>query len=129
MFDLYVNYLGDIVLDTWSKETPSMKVKAKDGRELSVDALDIVATKWSDRPGLAIAAVNKEPEESLTLFLNFHSAKGNVKLFTISGNSTESYNDMGHEEVRIEESEAGAFRMGMEIALKAHSVNVIWIEE
>ena len=73
--------------------------------------------------------MNKEPEESLTLFLNFHSAKGNVKLFTISGNSTESYNDMGHEEVRIEESEAGAFRMGMEIALKAHSVNVIWIEE
>ena len=52
-----------------------------------------------------------------------------LKLFTISGNSTESYNDMGHEEVRIEESEAGAFRMGMEIALKAHSVNVIWIEE
>ena len=129
VFDLYVNYLGDIVLDTWSKETPSMKVKAKDGRELSLDALDIVATKWSDRPGLAIAAVNKEPEESLTLSLNFHSAKGNVKLFTISGNSTESYNDMGHEEVRIEESEAGAFRMGMEIALKAHSVNVIWIEE
>ena len=64
VFDLYVNYLGDIVLDTWSKETPSMKVKAKDGRELSVDALDIVATKWSDRPGLAIAAVNKEPEET-----------------------------------------------------------------
>ena len=35
---------------------------------------------------MTIAAVNKEPEEALTLSLNFHSAKGNVKLFTISGN-------------------------------------------
>lgn len=129
VFDLYVNYLGDVVLDSWTEDMPELAVRSKQGQELCVDTLDVVATKWSDRPGLAIAAVNKEPVKAQELALSFHINGGNVTLYTISGSSTESYNDVDHEEVRIEKQELGSFRFGMEITLKPHSVNVIQIGE
>ena len=39
VFDLYVNYMGDVVLDAWSEEMPKLFVKHKNGADLTVDAL------------------------------------------------------------------------------------------
>ena len=50
-------------------------------------------------------------------------------MYTVSGSSIESYNDIDHEEVKIEETELGDFRENMEIFLKPHSVNVIQIKK
>ena len=127
VFDLYVNYLGDVVLDTWNEDVPLMQVNHKEGHKVEVDAVDIVCTKWSDRPGLAVAAVNKEAEAEQTITLSCDGVAGQAKMYTVSGNSTESYNDVDHEEVRIEEFDLGTYENGMQITLRPHSVNVIQI--
>ena len=127
VFDLYVNYMGDVVLDTWSEDVPELKVKHKEGHDVTVDTVDVVCTKWSDRPGAAIAAVNKDAKEEQTITLSIGNLEGNVKIYTVSGSSTESYNDVDHEEVKIEEFELGTYTDGMQITLRPHSVNVIQI--
>ena len=135
VFDLYVNYMGDVVLDAWAEETQRLPVRSKKGEELEVDALDVLATGWSDREGIAIAAVNKDPENGQRLVLDFSDPenarripqKAQVTLYTVSGDTTESYNDVDHEEVNIVERQMGAFENGMEISLLPHSVNGIVI--
>lgn len=99
----------------------------KKGDKVTVDALDVAVTKWSDQPGLALAVVNKDPAQKHSLTLSFCMPKGKVKMYTVSGDSTESYNDINHEEVSIKETDWGDFEEEMEIVLSAHSVNVIQI--
>ena len=127
VFDLYVNYLGDVVLDTWNENIPELKVKHKNGHDVTVDGVDVICTKWSDRPGIALAAVNKEAEKEQTITLDISECKGTVKMYTVSGTSTESYNDVDHEEVFMEEFDLGDYECGMQITLRPHSVNVIQI--
>lgn len=128
VFDLYVNYLGDTVVDCWQDTNPLLRVSHKNGSELEVAALDILATKWSDREGMALALVNKDPENEQKLSL---SIPGNFKtavLYGISGISKDSYNDVGHTEVNIEKEDLGMFQNGMEITVKPHSVNILQIK-
>lgn len=127
VFDLYVNYMGDVVLDSWDEEMPKMNLTHKNGEQLQADAVDVVATRWSEKPGMAIAAINKEAKTEHVISLDADYKGGQVKMYTVSGNSTESYNDIGHEEVRIEEQDLGTYERGMQIALRPHSVNVIQI--
>ena len=127
IFDLYVNYLGDTVLDAWAEETPKMNVTHRQGRNFDVDAVDLVVTSWSDKPGIAVAAVNKEAEKEHTITLNFDYDGREVRVYTVAGESTESYNDIDREEVRVEEGEVMAYTKGMEITLSPHSANVIQI--
>ena len=128
VFDLYVNYLGDIVLDGWQEEPEQLPVRHKDGRQLSVEAVDLLATRFSDRDGLAVAAVNKDPSQPRSLTLDLGGMGRQFRLHTVSGKSTESYNDIGHEEVRIRSSAWQPLDAGTVISLPPHSVNVISIE-
>ena len=73
-----------------------------------------------------MAAVNKSPDRAYELTLDF-DAEGSVKIFTLAGQDTESYNDIGRDEVHIEESSAGDFSRGMKAVLPPHSVSVIQI--
>lgn len=61
VFDLYVNYLGDTVLDSWCEEMPELTVNHKYGAPVTVDTLDLLATKWTNKEGYALALVNKHP--------------------------------------------------------------------
>ena len=128
VFDLYTNYMGDIVLNTWYEDMPSIDVESKDHRQISLPALDILATKWSDRSGIAVAAVNKDHENSHPLQLKISGMIGKAKQFYISGSSTESYNDINHEEVKILEKDLGVISDKVSIILPPHSVSVIHIE-
>lgn len=137
VFDLYVNYLGDTVVDLWTEEKlPTMCVLDKNGRETVVEALDLLATKWSDRQGMAVAAVNKQTTaaQEITLWTDGMESDeerektgAQVILYTVEGAGPDSYNDRDREEVRIEQKSLGAFRRGMQIELAPHSVNVIQI--
>ena len=126
VFDLYVNYLGDVVLDTWSENVPVKEMRSKAGQQTQVQIMDTIVTSFSDREGYAIAAVNKDAEEEQEIFLDL-PAKGLVKMFCISGNSTEDYNDIDEERVTIRETELGEFAKGMRVTFPAHSVSVIQI--
>ncbi len=127
VFDLYVNYMGDLILNTWEENSPMITVRDKNHQSVSISAIDIVASKWSDKPGIAIAAVNKDPGHSLNLSLDIAGIQGTIKQFYIAGNSTESYNDVQHEEVKILEKDLGIFHKERPITLAPHSVNVIQI--
>ena len=127
VFDLYVNYMGDLILNTWKENSPMITVRDKNHQSVSISAIDIVASKWSDTPGIAIAAVNKDPGRSLNLSLDIAGIQGTIKQFYIAGNSTESYNDVQHEEVKILEKDLGILDKERPITLAPHSVNVIQI--
>ena len=128
VFDLYVNYLGDTILDLWSEDgIPTMNVNSKSGEETAVDTLDLLATSWSDRAGIALAAINKHPSASRSIALNYEAEAAEVIIYSITGKNKDSYNDRDRNEVIIEEKNTGAVRKGMQIELAPHSVNVIQI--
>lgn len=127
VFDLYVNQMGDTVVDLWAESVPEMRVTGKDGKERTVKALDMLATTWSDRPGLALAVVNKHRTESFRIGLPGGHAGDKVVVYRLNGESEDSYNDVGRTQIRIRQEELGAYQEGMEVMAAPHSVNIIQI--
>lgn len=125
VFDLYVNHLGDTVVDLWPEEKlPTMTVTHKQGHSVTIDSLDLLATTFSDKPGMAIAAVNKEPETVQTIVLPLTGCT-QVILHTINGESKDSYNDVDHDGVTTTVANLGTHENRVEIRLEPHSVNLI----
>lgn len=127
VFDLYVNYLGDVILDAWSEGMKSMEARnSASGQTETTELLDILATEFSDREGTALAIVNKHPDEAQEITLDLE-AEGEAVLYYIAGSSTESYNDVDREEVHIQREDMGVYTPGMRVSVKPHSVGVIQI--
>jgi len=128
VFDLYVNYLGDVVLDFWTEDMEKMQVKDKAGAKQETDVLDMAATAFSDKEGIAVAVVNKSPSEKKHLTLNLEEeCGGKVGFHFISGTGTESYNDVGCEEVKLQYADWGTYTDGMEITIPPHTAGIIQI--
>ena len=128
VFDLFVNKLGDKVVDLWHEDPlPSWRVTGKDGAEKTIESLDLLATAWTDREGIALSAVNKHAEKEAEVTLSLPEEGQRVRIFTLNGPDKDSYNDIGRNEVGIAETDLGAFRRGMTVKLPAHSVNIIEI--
>ncbi len=126
VFDMYTNLLGDVVLDAWTQDGEKGTFPGRDGTAVEVPLTDVVVTAFSDRKGLAVAAVNKSCSEEQTLTLDF-DVDGDVVIYTLNGSSVDSYNDVDRTEVSVTERNAGAYRRGMELSLEPHSVNIICI--
>lgn len=120
VFDLYVNGLGDIVLDSWSEDINKLELEHG-----YTDMVDCVATKWSDRPGMAISAVNKSPEEAQTLSLYCGQEFAEYRISSLSGIGPDSYNDIHHEDAVICHGEWLPYTDGQLLSLPPHSVNII----
>ena len=128
VFDLYVNYFGDTVIDLWSEDQmPVMTVQDKWGAPQTVDVLDLAAAKWSDRAGLALAAVNKHPDAPQEIVLDLACEHTKVVQYSISGANKDSYNDVDRNEVFIREETLGRLEPGMQVTLSPHSVNILQI--
>ena len=127
VFDMYVNYLGDVILDAWSEGMKSMEARnSASGQTETTELIDVLATEFSDREGAALAIVNKHPGEAQEVTLDLE-AEGEAVLYYIAGSSTESYNDVDREEVRIQREDLGVYTPGMKVSVKPHSVGVIQI--
>ena len=127
VFDLYVNYLGDVILDAWSEGMKSMEARnSASGQTETTELIDVLATEFSDREGAALAIVNKHPDEEQEITLDLE-AEGEAVLYYIAGSSTESYNDVDREEVHIQREDMGVYTPGMRVSVKPHSVGVIQI--
>lgn len=131
VFDLYVNYLGDEILDGWSEGIPAMEVTGLGGNRERVDALDVLPTRRSEDGMLAVAAVNKRADASVTLRLDpEHWRAGAYRIVTVNGAGTDAYNDVGHTGVRL--SEGPWLQAGegpLEVRLAPHSVNIIQMRQ
>lgn len=121
VFELYSNLLKDNVLDIWEEATPVI-CGTDENIEKTVKAVDLVVTYGDGE--YAIAAVNKDPEHEQSFEL---SAIGDqitqMRIHTLNGPSTDSYNDIGKTDVAVVVSEWMACTG--KITLPAHSVNVI----
>lgn len=127
VFDLYVNYLGDTVLDSWCEEMPELTVNHKYGAPVTVDTLDLLATKWTDKEGYALALVNKHPDEAQTITVSMPEAQGDAVIFTLNGPTKDSYNDIGRNEVGITKESLGMYQGSLNVTLPPHSVSVLQI--
>lgn len=121
VYDLYVNLMKDTVLDLWTEGVPTVTGKLDD-RERTVGLVDAVVT-YGDG-AYAIAAVNKDPENVQTFELRMlDDSVTEMRIHTLNGPATDSYNDIGRTEVGITASEwmpcTGT------VSLEPHSVNVI----
>ncbi|MBQ9119696.1 MAG: alpha-N-arabinofuranosidase [Lachnospiraceae bacterium] len=127
VFDLFANYMGDTVVDLWvDGELPKWQVKNKWGAVTEIETLDMLATKWSTRPGLAISAVNKHRTEAQTIVLDCCAGK-KVTVYMLQGKDENAYNDVDRTEVNIITKELGIGTERMEIELEPHAVHVIKI--
>ena len=128
VFDLYVNYLGEEIVDGWMDDALRMDVPHKNGGIQTVDVLDVLPTRRGDDGTLAIAAVNKHPSDAQTLSLRFEGAAGKeYRVVTVNGESTESYNDVGVDGVALTEGPWQPMPADAAFTLAPHSVNVIQI--
>ena len=128
VFDLFVNYLGDTVVDVWSKdEMPVWEVCNKRGQKIKIQALDILVTKWSDRPGLAISVVNKHVTDSFTITLTKEYEGKQIVIYSVNGRDVDSYNDIERNEIFISEKNLLSYEEDKGIKIPPHSINVIHI--
>lgn len=128
VFDLYVNYLGDEILDCWPAHTQTMQAVDKNGTSQQVSVLDVLFTRCSQTGMRAVAAVNKHPELGQTLTLSPEGTLGSSwRIITVNGASNDSYNDIDCQQVTLQEGEWQDFSGELTISLPPHSVNVIQI--
>ena len=133
VFELYVNHMGDIVLDSWNEgQEQRLTVTGKDGKKADIQTLDILATQRSDNGAVSIAIVNKDPgmEQRLQISLDgMKKGSCTVREYRIAGKTTASYNDIDRNEVFIETLPQKQAGDDYEAVLPPHSVNVIVFSE
>ena len=122
VFDLFYNQLGSTVIDCWQPEPAQISIVGKDG-EITVDVLDVIATKRSDDK-VALSLINKHPDSNIIIPISITGFEASAAiLFTIKGNGINDYNDINQpDNIRIEQHELNSWDL---IALPAHSVNVL----
>jgi len=125
VFDMYVNELGDTILDTFVQNTPELNVRNKEGNLVITTALDLLATLNNERH-VIIAAVNKDPVGERGFRLVWHEESPRYyTIRTLTGKSTDSYNDIDINEAVPGEVFSCDYRAEEEIRLPPHSVSIL----
>lgn len=115
------------MVDLWTESLSEMQVMGKAGEVHTVGTLDMVATTWAGKAGMALAVVNKHREEAFELCIPQAYCGAETVIYKLEGKETDSYNDVGKTEVFIEKEELGNCHEGMKVRISPHSVNVIWL--
>jgi alpha-N-arabinofuranosidase len=126
VFDMYVNGLGETVLDTYIEAVQKLSLTDKQGKAAEIPALDLLAT-LDAQGNVALAAINKDPAKAQAFSIDWGSSPSptGYSIHTLSGTSTESYNDAGHDDaVPLIPVKAG-YKAQDSISLPPHSVNII----
>ncbi len=129
-FKLYVDLMGDAVIDWWVPEMPTLEI-AHEGTEHTIPALDVAATLDTRNGAVAVALVNRDPAQPITVSIDSRDpleAKEPLFRFLASADK-ESYNDVDcPEAVSIEE---GEIQFGSDdtfrVEMPPHSVGVVRI--
>lgn len=115
--------MGDLVLDTATSDSAMLSIENKQVENVSIQAVDIAVTGFSDRDGWAISMVNKDSTCSHSVRIQHPYSI--YRIHTVNGSSTEAYNDIDHTGVTYTVSQWTAQQGCTEIALPPHSVQVI----
>ena len=126
VFDLYVNELGDTVMDSFTENQPEMTVTHKSGEAHAVTAIDMLATKFEGEKKYAVAVVNKHASESCRLQLALeHFQPSEYRISSVLATGTEAYNDVDREDIAIHRGDWTAWTDTVTVA--PHSINIIQI--
>lgn len=125
VFDLFVNRMGDTVVDTWLESEEAFEA-VPDGRATQVPALDAVAAVDSASGALSVSIVNRHPDRAVRVELE---AGGYVpaRWYVLAGEGKDSCNTIDRPQaVQIEERnlarQGGA---GCIVEVPPHSVNIL----
>jgi alpha-N-arabinofuranosidase len=129
VFDLYVNELGETVLDVFAEDVPRLQVHEKAGGISSTNVLDFAVTMdtGKNQNSIIIAVVNKDMVNPHTMEPDFQGVPvpSGYTIHTLAGSGTGSYNDVGYNDAVPEAPVSSAWNSGSSISLPPHSVNVI----
>lgn len=130
VFDLYVNYLGEQVLDVWKEDPEQITVTDRLGEKTEIDELDVVATYRETEKVVAIAAVNKNAEAARYMELSIQGGFSGreYRICSVNGENVDSYNDIGSEQVKLVIGDWKPVPADAAFELAPHSVNVIQIK-
>ena len=127
VFYAYTHYMGDQMADGWCPQPDLLNIVNKQGGTETAEALDVVATTFSSRPGMAVAVVNKDPERARSMVLTWTDAAGapsRFRMHTITGGRVDAYNDVGHTGVTLETSAWRQVEDTLNLTFPTHSVTV-----
>ena len=126
VFDLYVNQMGEEVVDLWQPAPPVLQARDKRGNAVDVAQLDMVATRTKDGRA-AIALVNKHPTDTAHLTLALSGLRAERwTLYTVNGGGVDDYNDIRQpDNIRITTAALHCAPGEAALTLAPHSVNVL----
>ena len=129
VFMLFTEFMNGEAVDVWGDGEPElMEVTSKSSRRVSVRTVDIAAARTADG-GVSVSLVNKHPTDEKTVTLRLPGVFGRAVMYTLNGDSVDSYNDVGREEINVTEREAGDVNGTVSVELDAHSVNILRISK
>ena len=126
VFEVMTKYMGDLALDMCVENIPVEVVSSEE-----VKMIDIAAAKRSNDDAITVSAVNKHDSEEIKLELEIdHDSveRKSVTVYTVNGDSKDSYNDIDDEQVCISSFEYKINERNISISLAPHSVNIIVIK-
>ncbi len=120
IFDLFVNQMGETIVDSWMPEQPVMTFTGPEGGPLQIPVLDTVATLRADGK-TAISLINKSPADTVQISLSGCGKSGT--LYTVTGENISVYNDIEHpDSVKITQR---TLSITSPVTLPPHSVSVL----
>jgi len=128
VFDMYVNLMGDTLLDCWAQGVEAYVTPGLQG-EVTVDVVDCAATRDSQTGAIAIACINKHETDAKEMTLHL-PVSGKVTVTSLIGESADDYNDIGRDHVHPVDNPGAVVEQTAEtirLRLPAHSVNIIRI--
>ena len=127
VFDLYVNYLGEEVLDAKAQDAETISVVGKDGAAVEVPVLDVLCTRRRQDDLLAIAAVNKHPCEARRLEITPTGTSMECRVISVNGEDVDAFNDINQTGISLVEGNWISCDAPLSVSLAPHSINVIQI--
>ena len=126
VFDMYVNLLGETVLDTFASGIPALKTRDKEGDFVETAALDVLAT-LNAKGETVLAIVNKDPVNTHCLCPQWLRKDEPCRYIiqTLSGNDPDSYNDIDINEAAPDEAVVREYKAVDNINLPPHSINIV----
>lgn len=129
VFDLYVNYLKDTVVDAYCEDMPNAVFTDKQQREVKVDQLDVVATMGAQKGLVTLAVVNKSATSIAELAVEVdHTPIRAYRMHTLSGACCDSYNDVDHQGTKISSTDWLEVTEPRPLAILPHSVNIVEVK-
>jgi len=121
---MYANHLEPNVVDTWT-EVSSLQCPKR-----SVPVLDVIATCDDDKKRWSVAVVNRSPEQEVTCELTLGDRKlsGKYPAIVLSGETCDSYNDIGNPDRVVPENVEMPFEEGLG-TFPPHSVTIVKIAD